>query len=51
MTKQLYGGHRVGDALNNALMERKYHFFTDAEYLLVRLVMEKVRNKYNQISI
>ena len=42
VTRQPYGGHRVADALKGALTERKYHFFTEAEYPLVRLIMEKV---------
>ena len=42
VTRQPYGGHRVAEALKGALTERKYHFFTEAEYPLVRLIMEKV---------
>ena len=50
VTRQPYGGHRVAEALKGALTERKYHFFTEAEYSLVRLIMEKVR-KISEMKI
>ena len=42
VTRQPYGGHRVTEALNASFTESKYRFFTDVEFPIVRLAMERV---------
>ena len=42
MTRQPYGGHKITEMLNSSLTERRYRFFTDVAFQLVRLGMEKV---------
>jgi len=42
VTRQPYGGHRIADALNSCLTQCKYAFFSEVEFYLVRLAMEKV---------
>ena len=42
VTRQPYGGHRVTEALNSSFTESRYRFFTDVEFQIVRLAMEKV---------
>ncbi len=42
VTRQPYGGHRITEALNSSFTESKYRFFTDVEFQIVRLAMEKV---------
>lgn len=43
VSRQPYGGQRIREALNNMLTEKRYRFFTDVEFQIVRLVFEKVR--------
>lgn len=43
LSRQPYGGARICDALNGMLTEKRYHFFTDVERLIVRLALEKVK--------
>lgn len=42
VTRQPYGGHRITEYLNSSFTESKYRFFTDVEFQIVRLAMEKV---------
>ena len=50
VTRQPYGGHRITEALNSSFTESKYRFFTDVEFQIVRMAMEKscyVAEEYN----
>ena len=40
--RQPYGGQKITDSLNASLTEQRYRFFTDVEFQIVRLTMEKV---------
>ena len=59
VTRQPYGGHRISEALNTCLVQCNYAFFSDVEFYIVRLAMEKVRirggcgvkTEYNNISM
>ena len=52
VTRQPYGGHRITEALNASFTESKYRFFTDVEFPIVRLAMEKVKTSVkNGMSI
>ena len=50
VTRQAYGGRKVGEMLNQGLMLKRFRFFTDVEWLLVRYALEKV-NSYHLISV
>ena len=43
VSRQPYGGHAITQALNNTFTQKRYRFFTDVEFQIVRLAMEKVR--------
>ena len=45
VTQQIYGGQKVMEMLNSSFTERRYRFFTDVEAQLVRLALEKVRDR------
>ena len=43
ISRQVYGGNRVTEGLNNHLLsDNKFRFFTDVEFNIVRSLMEKV---------
>ena len=47
VSRQSYGGHRIAEALNSSFTEKRYRFFTDVEFQIVRMAMEKVRDDHH----
>lgn len=42
VTRHPFGGEKVADSLKQSLTRLHYHFFSEVERLIIRLVMEKV---------